>query len=187
VTAVEDPFDFDGDEWDEWFNHGLPSERLDCAGPYDAARTAGSALWSQFVLDLPHGWTIDEALNQPLDIAWHDLPIRWMRLLEVTEPDPDVSYLRRVAILVWEAYTTAPWSELCRRGTAYSLMYAAVESHGFIPRGPGQEKSAADAVKRVRAVNFFLDPPPDFFERVLELGGREALVELLILAFRRRT
>lgn len=150
------------------------AEELDCAGPYDAERTAGSVQWGALVLALPHGWTRDEAIRAPLDVEWHEPVVRWMLSERIAEPDEIQSYFMRQSILVWQTYAEAEWSESCRKGTAYTLLLVGLESHGFRP-------SSDRAYARERS--FVLDPPSDFFERLTLEGGIPAMARLLRAAF----
>lgn len=147
-------------------------EELDCAGPYDAERTAGGLLLARLTVRLPHDWAVAEAIASPLDVEWHEPVVRWMLSERLIDEDDHRSYLLRQAILVWSVYTAAPWSEQARKGAAYGLLIVGLESHQFHLRA---RTSGAGAL--------LLDPPYDFFERLARRGGVSALTQLLEEAF----
>lgn len=145
---------------------------LDCAGPYDAERTAGGVLLAQRTVRLPHDWSLREAVANPLPVGWHEPIIRWMLTERIGDDNEHRSYLLRQSILVWSVYTTAPWADSARKGAAYGLLMVGLESHGFRPKS---STSGASAV--------LMSPASDLFESLEEQGGVRALHRLLLQAF----
>lgn len=147
-------------------------EELNCAGAYDAERTAGGVLLAARVVRMPHEWRLDEAIAAPLTLEWHDPVIRWMLSEQVGDEDDHRSYLMRQSVLVWSIFTSAPWSESTRKGVAFGLLLVGLESHGFRPRTDGHA-----------AVRQILSPPADLFEILGSRGGIKALHVLLAAGF----
>lgn len=152
------------------------AERLDCGGSrYDADRTEGTVLFTcDDTIELPYGWTIAEAIANPLSTDWHEPVVRWMLSERIADADDHRSYLTRQAIIVWQIYKTGPWSLRCRKGAAYSALLVGVWSHDFVPR-------------RGELANSVLNPEHDFFEQLEEDGGVEALMDLLHRSFVHRS
>lgn len=151
------------------YAHGhVGPEELNCAGPYDAERTAGGILLAARTVTMPHGWRLDEAVAEPLSLEWHEPVIARMLFEQVVDEDGHRSYLMRQSVLVWSVYNDAPCSEETKKGAAYGLLHVGLESHKFRPRPGGHH-----------ARHMLVSPPVNLFELLAERGGVDALHLLL--------
>ena len=138
-----------------------------CDHNYDAGRTDVTIEFVEKVA-LPHGWSLTEALANPLDQDWHETHVlgtlEEMRRLGESER---LNYPLRQAALAEAFLDHAPWALHTRFGVAWASIRVGMRYHGWRPNYS-------------QASIQFLDPAPDLFE---QYSGTLALSDLLTRGF----